>query len=121
MDVLVIERSSPWYPCQPSAATEDLRTCLDESWSSSMLNLHVGLVRLVDDVLTLFVHHLRLTVLSVHHGHLAAVADLRRVALLRTNWVGAIRRRRVMLLVLRWTLALDGLVMHRNAHVSLIL
>jgi hypothetical protein len=67
-----------------------------------MLNLHVGLVRLVDDVLTLFVHHLR-------------------VALLRTNWVGAIRRRRVMLLVLRWTLALDGLVMHRNAHVSLIL
>jgi hypothetical protein len=86
-----------------------------------MLNLHVGLVRLVDDMLALLVHHLRLTVLSMHHGHLVAVADLRRVALLGTNWVGAIGCRCVMLLVLRRALALDGLVMHRNAHMSLVL
>jgi hypothetical protein len=85
-----------------------------------MLNLHVGLVRLVDHMLPLLVHHLRLTMLSVHHGHLAAVADLRSVALLGTNWVRAIRSRRVMLLVLRWTLALDRLVVHGNANVSLV-
>lgn len=88
-----------------------------------MLNLHVGLVWLVDDVLSLLVHHLRLTVLCVHHGHLAAMANLGRVALLGTNRVGAIGSRCVMLLVLvlRWALALNGLVMHRNTHVSLVL
>lgn len=85
-----------------------------------MLNLHVGLIRLVDDVLALLVHHLRLTVLGMHHGHLATVTHLRWVALLRTNWVGAVGCRRVMLLVLRRTLTLNRLVMHRNAHVPLV-
>lgn len=52
---------------------------------SSMLDLHVRLIRLVHDVLALLINHLRLTVLRVHHGHFAAVADLWRVALLRAN------------------------------------
>ena len=87
-----------------------------------MLNLHVGLVWLVDDVLSLLVHHLRLAVLCVHHGHLTAMANLGRVALLGTNRVGALGSRCVMLLVLvlRWTLARCRLMMHRNVHVSLI-
>jgi hypothetical protein len=52
-----------------------------------MLNLHVWLIRLVNNVLSLLVDHLVLTMLCVHHGHLAAVASLWRVTLLGTNLV----------------------------------
>ena len=85
-----------------------------------MLDLHVGLIRLVHDVLALLVHHLRLAVLGVHHGHLASVADLWGVARLRTDSIRAIRRRSVVLLMWGRSLALDGLVVHRDAHVSLV-
>ena len=86
-----------------------------------MLNLHVWLVRLVHDVLSLLVHHLSLTVLCVHHGHLAAVVALGWVALLRTDRIRAIRRRSVVLLMLRWPLTLYRLVVHGHAHVTLVL
>lgn len=87
----------------------------------SMLDLHVGWIWLVHDVLPLLVEHLRLVVLRVHHGHFARVADLWRVALLRPYGIRAIGSRRVVLLVLRRSLALHRLVVHGHAHVSLVL
>jgi hypothetical protein len=60
--------------------------------------------------------------LRVHHRHLAAVADLRGVALLRTHSIRSIRSGGVMLLVLVLgrSLTLNRLMMHRDTHVSLV-
>lgn len=58
--------------------------------------------------------------MCVHHGHIAAVTDLRRIALLRPNCVQAMRRRSMILLVLRWTLACDQSTVHGNAHMPLV-
>lgn len=114
--------SSCCYPCQSSAATEDLRTeRAGQGASARVLNLHVGLIWLVHDVLPLLVHHLSLAMLCVHHGHLATVVALRWVALLRTDRIRAVRRRSVVLLMLGWALALYRLVVHGYAHVSLVL
>lgn len=73
-------------------------------------------------MLALLIHHLRLAVLGVHHGHFAGMADLWGIAWLGSYCIGAIGRRGVMLLVLvlGGSLVLDWLVVHRHAHVSLV-
>lgn len=85
-----------------------------------MLDLHVGLIRLVHDVLALVIDHLRLAVLGVHHGHLAGVADLWGIAWLGPDSIRAIGRRSVVLLMLGRSLALDRLVVHGDAHMPLV-
>jgi hypothetical protein len=75
------------YPCQRFCSHEGFEAMLVRAGSSSMLNLHVRLIRLGDNVLSLLVDHLVLTMLSVHHGHLAAVAGVWWVTLLRTNLI----------------------------------
>jgi len=52
----------------------------------SVLYLHVGLhVVLIHDMLSLFIYHSILRMLSMHHGHVVCVTDLWRVSLLLSN------------------------------------
>jgi hypothetical protein len=81
---------------------------------------YFGLVWLENNVLSLLIDHLRLTMMCVHYGHIVAVTDLRSIALLRPNCVRAIRRKSMILLVLRWTLACDQSTVHGNAHMPLV-
>lgn len=81
-----------------------------------MLHLHVRL-HMIHDVLPLLIHHLRLRMRSVcHHGHLAAMSDLRSVVLVWTAWIRSVCRWCVLL----W-LRMRRLMVHRNAHVSLVI
>jgi hypothetical protein len=82
-----MEGSHPRYPC--STVLQPRRICelLARIGSSSVLNLHVWLIRLVNNVRSLLIDHLVLTMLRVHHGDLAGVIGLRRITWLRTNLV----------------------------------
>lgn len=85
-----------------------------------MLNLHVRLhVVLVHDVLPLLAHHLRLRVLRMHHWYIVGMGHLWSVPLLLSDWIGSVRSRSMLLLMLRRTLAWRRLVVHRQTHVSL--
>jgi hypothetical protein len=85
-----------------------------------MLHLHVRL-HVIHNVLSLLVHHLCLTMLSVgHHGHLAWVTDLRSIALVRTAWVRGVGGRSMLLRLLMRSLSGHSLVVHGSAHMSLV-
>lgn len=87
-----------------------------------MLHFHVCLhMVLVHDMLSLVVDHSALRMLSVHHGHVVGMADLRRIALLLTDGVRVVRRRRVLLTMLSRCLTGSRLVVHGDADMSLVI
>lgn len=78
---------------------------VDSSPGALVLNFHVGLhVMLVDDVLALFVHHLSLRVLGMHHWHIVGMAGLWCISLLLSDWIRPIRCRGMLLSMLRRSL-----------------
>jgi hypothetical protein len=79
----------------------------------SMLNLHVRL-HVIHNMRPLLIHHLSLGMRAMcHHRHLPWMTDLGSIVLVRTTRVRSVGSRSMLLLMRR-------LVVHRDAHVSLI-